>query len=104
VARFLGATNVFTGEIGGETVRFVVRPEKLALRPAARDGEETLPVTVVDRVYHGASTEWTVRDARGERYAVFAQNAGLAGETLPFSPGSPAFLGWDARHSVVLRE
>ena len=60
-------------------------------------------MTVENRVYHGASTEWTVRDAREEHYAVFAQNAGPAGDALPFSPGSPAFLGWDPRHSVVLR-
>src|SRR3954471_10596103 len=52
VARFLGATNLFTGEIAGETVRFVVRPEKLALRANPIPGEEALPVTVVDRVYH----------------------------------------------------
>jgi len=44
------------------------------------------------------------RDRRGERFTVLSQNAGPAGETLPFSPGSPAFLGWDPRHSVVLRE
>ncbi len=100
VARFLGATNVFTGEIAGETVRFVVRPEKLALRSAAMDGEEALPVTVVDRVYHGASTEWIVEDGRGERFTVLAQNAGV---DLPFPSGSAAVLAWDARHRVVLR-
>jgi spermidine/putrescine transport system ATP-binding protein len=132
VARFLGATNVFTAEVRRqengllalqlpdgtefsipdpgpsrlrrEPVRFVVRPEKLALRAVPLSSEVSLKVTVEDRVYHGASTEWTVRDARDERYAVFAQNAGLAGDALPFSPGSPAFLGWDPRHSVVLRE
>ena len=132
VARFLGAANVFTAEVRRqesgllalqlpdgtelsipdpgpprlrrEPVRFVVRPEKLALRAVPLPSEVSLKVTVEDRVYHGASTEWTVRDARGERYAVFAQNAGLAGEAPPFSPGNPAFLGWDPRHSVALRE
>jgi ABC-type Fe3+/spermidine/putrescine transport system ATPase subunit len=99
VARFLGATNVFTGEIGGEIVRFVVRPEKLALREAAMDGEEALPVTVVDRVYHGASTEWIVEDERGERFTVLGQNAEV---DLPFPPGSGAILAWAARHKVVL--
>ena len=131
VARFLGAANVFTAEVRRqengllflqlpdgtefsipdpgpprlrrEPVRFVVRPEKLALRAVPLPSEISLTVTVEDRVYHGASTEWIVRDARGERYDVFAQNAGLAGDALPFSPGSPVFLGWDPRHSVVLR-
>jgi spermidine/putrescine ABC transporter ATP-binding subunit len=132
VARFLGATNLFTAEVrrleGGilvlqladgtelavpaagpprlrrEPVRFVVRPEKLSLRAVPSPPEISLAVTVEDRVYHGASTEWIVRDRRGERFTVLSQNAGPAGEALPFAPGSPAFLGWDPRHSVVLRE
>jgi len=132
VARFLGAVNVFTAEVrrvedgvltlalldGTELavpqtgpprlrrqpVRFVVRPEKLALRVVPAASEISLPVTVEDRVYHGASTEWIVRDGRGERFTVYAQNAGPAGEAPPFAPGSPAFLGWDPRHCVLLRE
>jgi hypothetical protein len=86
--------------MAGETVRFVVRPEKLALRSEPIPGEETLPVTVVDRVYHGASTEWIVEDGQGERFTVLAQNAGV---DLPFLPGSPALLVWGARNAVVLR-
>ncbi|HEX9941729.1 MAG TPA: ABC transporter ATP-binding protein [Thermoanaerobaculia bacterium] len=132
VARFLGATNVFTAEVRRmedgilllqlpdgtefsvpasgpprlrrEPVRFVVRPEKLNLRAVPVASEVSLPVTVEERVYHGASTEWIVRDGRGERFTVYVQNAGPAGEAVPFSAGSPAFLGWDPRHSVVLRE
>jgi len=95
VARFLGATNVFTAENGAH--RFVVRPEKLALRSS---GETGLPVTIVERVYHGAYTEWIVEDERGERYTVLAQNAG---SDLPYPPGSPARLVWERRHEVVLR-
>jgi ABC-type Fe3+/spermidine/putrescine transport system ATPase subunit len=128
-ARFLGATNVFAAEVrrheggvltlelpdgtplavpaaGGERlrrepVRFVVRPEKLALRAVPSPAEVSLAVTVEGRVYHGASTEWIVRGRGGERFTVLAQNAG---EELPFAAGSPAFLGWEARHSVLLRE
>jgi putative spermidine/putrescine transport system ATP-binding protein len=95
VARFLGATNVFTAEDGAH--RFVVRPEKLALRSS---GETGLPVTVLERVYHGAHTEWIVEDERGERFTVLAQNAG---SDLPYPPGSPARLTWESRHEVVLR-
>jgi ABC-type Fe3+/spermidine/putrescine transport system ATPase subunit len=129
VARFLGASNVFTAEVRRtgagflhlqlpdgtelavpaadtsrlrrEPVRFVVRPEKLALRAVPVAAEISVPVTVEDRVYHGASTEWIVRDRDGERFTVLAQNSG--GDGPPFSPGSPAFLGWEARHCVVLR-
>jgi putative spermidine/putrescine transport system ATP-binding protein len=95
VARFLGATNVFTAEGGAH--RFVVRPEKLALRSP---GETGLPVTVRERVYHGAHTEWIVEDERGERFTVLAQNTG---SDLPFPPGSPARLAWERRHEVMLR-
>jgi len=135
VARFLGATNVFTAEVrriqdgalllqladgtelavpmtpgaAGEPlrrqpVRFVVRPEKLALRAVPNPAEVSLAVTVEDRVYHGASTEWIVRDRDGERFTVLAQNAGGTTEGLAFAAGSPAFLGWHPRHSVLLRE
>jgi spermidine/putrescine ABC transporter ATP-binding subunit len=138
VARFLGATNVFTAEVRSlqdgalllqladgtelavpvagtaaatasgplrrQPVRFVVRPEKLALRAVPNPAEISLAVTVEDRVYHGASTEWIVRDRDGERFTVLAQNAGAAAEGPPFAAGSPAFLGWHPRHSVLLRE
>jgi spermidine/putrescine transport system ATP-binding protein len=100
VARFLGATNVFAAEDGSH--RFVVRPEKLALKsPTALAAKTTLPVRVLDRVYHGASMEWIVEDERGERFTVLAQNAG---SDLPFPPGSAAFLSWDPQHEVVLKE
>ena len=128
VARFLGATNVFTAEVRyqeegrlflqladgtelavpdsgaprlrREPARFVVRPEKLTLRALPIPGEISLAVTVEDRVYHGASTEWIVRDRHGERFTVLAQNAG---EALSFAAGSPAFLGWEPRQCVMLR-
>ncbi len=84
----------------GETVRFLVRPEKLALSAVAPERGLAIPVTVVDRVYQGASTTSRVEDARGERFLVYAQNAGRAGEGL--EPGSSGFLSWDPRCAVVL--
>ena len=101
VARFLGAPNIFTREMAGESARFVVRPEKLILRSEPIPGEESLPVTVLDRVYHGASTEWIVEDGRGERFTVLAQNVGV---DLPFPSGSVAVLAWDVRHAVVMKK
>ena len=97
VARFTGAANFF--EQGGK--RFVVRPEKLALLAAPPAGA-ALPVTVEDRLYQGVSTVWTVRDARGGRFTVYQQNAG--GEGPLFRSGDPAFLAWDPRHAVPIRE
>jgi ABC-type Fe3+/spermidine/putrescine transport system ATPase subunit len=95
----------------GGRVRFTVRPEKLILRPALPGGVPEMgagvPVTVEDRVYQGASTLWIARGPGGERFTVSAQNgtapdASLPGGT-PLSSGSPAFLGWDPRHTVLLR-
>ena len=93
VARFTGAVNVFERD----GTRFVVRPEKLALRKSG----EGLPVTIEDRLYQGASTVWTVRDAAGGRFTVYRQNDGVQ-EAL-FEPGDSAVLVWDARSAVVVR-
>jgi ABC-type Fe3+/spermidine/putrescine transport system ATPase subunit len=129
VASFLGASNFWTAEVreiaeeglalvlaggggltvpapagrvfsAGETVRFLVRPEKLSLSAVAPERGLSIPVTVVDRVYQGASTTSRVEDARGERFTVYAQNAGRVGEGL--EPGIAGFLSWDPRSAVVL--
>jgi ABC-type Fe3+/spermidine/putrescine transport system ATPase subunit len=84
----------------GETVRLLVRPEKLTLAAAAPERGPALPVTVGDRIYQGASTTWILSDERGERFVVYEQNAGGTGERL--EPGSRGFLTWDPRHTVVL--
>jgi spermidine/putrescine transport system ATP-binding protein len=86
----------------GEAVRLLVRPEKLALSataPAGRPAFPAFPVTVVERIYQGASTTWIVQDERGERFTVYSQNTGV-GEGL--APGSRGFLSWAPRHAVVL--
>ena len=130
VARFLGASNFFTAEAlfaeggvltlrlpsgttlevpisgtappPGGTVRFLVRPEKLSLRASPVPGQADVPVQVEERVYQGASTEWIVRDGRGEVFTVYEQNQGTTGEGAVLEPGQPAFLCWDGRHVVLL--
>ena len=121
VARFTGADNVFAGELahgpggpllrlagGGEVpappgappgpLRFVVRPERLALLGETRTG--ALPVTVEDRTYQGLGTTWTVRGPAGRRFTVYAPSDG---NPAPFPPpGAAAFLAWDPRHAVIL--
>jgi ABC-type Fe3+/spermidine/putrescine transport system ATPase subunit len=118
VARFMGAGNFFTGG-GGR--RFVVRPEKLTLRAAgegsgnvgdgaAGGGRASRPVTVVERIYQGLSTTWTVRDATPEtggdgadaRYNVFEQNAAPFADDARLVAGGPAVLTWDPAHEVTL--
>ncbi|HEX8911186.1 MAG TPA: ABC transporter ATP-binding protein [Humisphaera sp.] len=99
VARFMGAANFFARE--GK--RFVVRPEKLRLRPAGDstgDGNR-LAVTVVERIYQGLSTVWVVRDAGGAEYTVYEQNATTPTDD-PAKVGTPAALAWDPAHEVAL--
>jgi ABC-type Fe3+/spermidine/putrescine transport system ATPase subunit len=109
----------------GAAVLVAVRPEKLTLRvvppvagSAARSGLPPLPpgieaplamlpVTVEERVYQGARTVFLVRDAAGERRVVHQSNATAppaAGEVeAGLTPGNPALLCWDPRHTVLLR-
>jgi spermidine/putrescine transport system ATP-binding protein len=84
----------------GESVRFLVRPEKLSLTEAPPERGPALPVTVRERIYQGASTTWIVEDGGGGRFVVSAQNAGEAGEGL--GPGSGGFLSWEGRWAVVV--
>jgi len=134
VANFMGASNFFAARVreasgtsvtlalaaGGEIVlpsegalfrpgeeaRFVVRPEKLDLR--ARDlsahGVPSLPVTIEDRVYQGVSTVWIVRDGSGARFVVYEQNEKPFEEGSRFAVGGGAFLCWNPKHAVLVRE
>jgi putative spermidine/putrescine transport system ATP-binding protein len=108
----------------GQAVRLVVRPEKLKLAVgaggAAGARDVSVPVTVEERVYQGASTLWTVRDVTGARFVVQRQNgapgAGPGSPPLPaaappeapasaeIAPGRGAFLSWDPVHMVLLKE
>jgi putative spermidine/putrescine transport system ATP-binding protein len=102
VAEFMGAGNFFAGDDGR---RFVIRPEKLNLRAAddgKGNGRRVRPVTVVERVYQGLSTVWTVRDSADVTYNVFEQNATPFADDDRLRPGGPAVMTWDPAHEVPL--
>ncbi len=105
-----GAFEMSLGDTGsaaaGEPVRLVVRPEKLALRrrDLSARGVPSLPVTVEDRVYHGASTQWRVRDGRGAAYVVSEPSARPFAERAGMALGDRVFLCWSPRHAVLLRD
>jgi len=131
VAEFMGAGNFFTATVEGvaegvlslslrdgarfevpapagfrgeQSVRFVVRPEKLDLRNrnlAAR-GIPSVRVTIEDRVYQGVSTVWMVASERGERFVVYEQNERPFEERGRFAVGATAFACWHPRHTVLL--
>ncbi len=132
VARFMGASNLLRASVEERGDRFivvalaagtrlrldldgaapplraevclVVRPEKLNL--AAEDSSDrglaSMPVTVEDRLYQGASTLWSARDAAGERLVVYEQNDRPFADEQRFAVGSRAFLVWDPRYTVLL--
>jgi ABC-type Fe3+/spermidine/putrescine transport system ATPase subunit len=89
----------------GDSVRFLVRPEKLALLPTPPAFPQTaaVPVTVEDRVYQGATTQWIVRGPAGERFVVHEQNGTPLAELPAVHPGAPAFLCWNPLHTVIVR-
>jgi hypothetical protein len=59
----------------GQSARFIVRPEKILLSPAANAGagKVCMAVDVEDRTYQGVSTVWTVRNRGGERLSCVAR-------------------------------
>lgn len=103
VARFMGAANFFSDN--GR--RFIVRPEKLSLRPADTSVNGTLasrPVTVVERLYQGLSTSWTVRGQDDQLISVYEQNSTpTANGNGTAAEGKPALLCWDRQHEVDIR-
>jgi spermidine/putrescine transport system ATP-binding protein len=91
----------------GNSIRFVVRPEKLELRaaePAAAEGRAAMEVTIEQRVYQGVATVWTVRNRAGEVMTVYQQNDLVAGEDQTFVEMGRAWACWDPRHAVVMKE
>ena len=130
VAEFMGAGNILSGtvvaienasvviESSGEfkitipaakcstplhqTLRFIVRPEKLALLPNPGNSV-SIPVTIDQRIYQGLSTTWIVKTTTGKKLSIFEQN------TKPFfgdafKPGDRAFACFDSAHTVILQD
>jgi spermidine/putrescine ABC transporter ATP-binding subunit len=93
----------------GATVRCAVRPEKLRLAAAAAVAAPGpgFPVTVEDRVYQGATTTWIVRDRAGARFVVTGSSRepnGAPAAADGWRAGDAAYLCWDPRFTVLLRE
>jgi spermidine/putrescine transport system ATP-binding protein len=130
VARFMGAANFFEAvvgarqgsrarlelgassfevEVGGhpalarDQVRFIVRPEKLALRREIPPGEVALPVTITNRLYQGITTTWMVRDDQARDYTICEQNDDPLEGSGPAPIGTRLQMCWEPAHSVLLR-
>jgi spermidine/putrescine transport system ATP-binding protein len=85
----------------GSDVRLSVRPEKLALGPVA-DGRVAVEGTIVESVYMGTVTHYSVEIAPGARMIAVTQNTeDASGGTRP-GVGSRVTLSWRPEHALVL--
>ena len=86
----------------GDALEVSVRPEKIDLcrdEPAGTSGS-VLSGVVREVVYHGTSTNYTVKTAAGPELVVFDQNA-YSAEDLA-GPGDRVFLTWNPQHSYPI--
>jgi spermidine/putrescine transport system ATP-binding protein len=92
-----------TGDIKvGDDVEVSVRPEKVDLHrtePPAAD-RSLLSGIVEEVVYHGTSTNYTVKTAAGPDFTVFDQNATDADDLA--GRGDRVFLTWSPQHSYPI--
>ncbi|MFI7541547.1 ABC transporter ATP-binding protein [Actinoplanes sp. NPDC049599] len=86
----------------GDELEVSVRPEKIDLSQQPPDGAGTSVLTglVTEVVYHGTSTNYTVKTSAGPDFVVFDQNA-YSAEDLA-GPGDRVYLSWSPQHSYPI--
>jgi spermidine/putrescine transport system ATP-binding protein len=86
----------------GDILEVSVRPEKIDLSRDAPAGTGTSVLTGLVRevVYHGTSTNYTVKTSAGPDLVVFDQNA-FSAEDLA-APGDRVYLSWSPQHSYPI--
>src|SRR6184192_257126 len=100
VAGFIGISNVLLRD----SVRFVVRPEKIRM---LAEGEEADPGMTVELgrveevIYVGMNTRYLVHLDRGERLVAVRQNMDALGDAHKFED-RPVRLAWTPDHTYVL--
>ncbi len=105
VARFVGTSNVLSGEkarqLCGSDVAFSLRPEHIRLAPSIAVGELELcfPAVVEDVQFHGASSRLRVRLQAGQELVLSMPSD--ASSPLPV-PGAQVFACWPRLAMVPL--
>lgn len=109
VASFVGSANVVTAEVAreltGRPQAFAIRPELIELAPvdtALADGVVRCAGTVLDVLYHGASSRCRVRLGNGTTLAVARPEQATAVPGL--AAGAPVQLAWRPEHAVPLQD
>jgi putative spermidine/putrescine transport system ATP-binding protein len=85
------------GEGTGERAIALIRPEKIALAPAAPPGCNVLRGSVQDSVFLGTVIYYIVSTEAG-RFTVLAQNTGAA----PRAAGTDVTLSWEPAHTLLV--
>jgi putative spermidine/putrescine transport system ATP-binding protein len=78
-----------------------IRPEKLALGPAA-EGWVGVDGSIVESVYMGTVTHYVIEIAPGARMIAVAQNTEDASDGNRPTVGSRATLSWRPEHALIL--
>jgi spermidine/putrescine transport system ATP-binding protein len=86
----------------GDDLEVSVRPEKIDLsqEPPAGADLSVLTGLVTEVVYHGTSTNYTVKSSAGPELVIFDQNA-YSAEDLA-GPGDRVYLSWNPQHSYPI--
>ncbi len=109
VADFVGSANVVAGpaaeRLAGRAQAFAIRPEWIELLPsgaAVPEGRVRADGTVLDVLYHGASSRCRVRLEDGTVLAV-AQPEAQSAAAVAVTTGSAVRLAWRPEHAVALQ-
>jgi putative spermidine/putrescine transport system ATP-binding protein len=109
VANFVGSANVVGTEaaklLTGLEQAFAIRPELIELLghgDAVPGGTVHCAGTVVDVLYHGASSRWRVRIGDGTTLAV-ARPESTSRQERAVAAGMPVQLAWRPEHAVPLQ-
>jgi putative spermidine/putrescine transport system ATP-binding protein len=100
IAGFVGVSNVL--ERGGR--RFTIRPEKIRLLDAPRDGLYTEPGVVRDVAYAGMVTRYLVDLEHGGELQVVRQNLETTSTQALEEQGRRVMVGWSEEHTYAIPE
>jgi putative spermidine/putrescine transport system ATP-binding protein len=98
VAGFVGVSNVL--ERDGR--RFTIRPEKIRLLEAPRDGLHTEAGVVRDVAYAGMVTRYLVELERGGELQVVRQNLETSSSQALEQHGRSVTVGWSEEHTYAI--
>jgi putative spermidine/putrescine transport system ATP-binding protein len=104
VARFLGVSNVFSGqaaqEIFGSPATINIRPERIKLVSA--DTKPQTGGTIIEASYIGATTIFLIQTESGQKVIATRLNEELPDQINRFVTGDRVGAVWKSDHSAVI--